>query len=349
MEPRKLEAIVPETDVPPHRMIAAYEAACAALRESDHTTLDGIVKDIKGAIMTPEFADVKGGCDSLMTKIVHNATSDVQSEDVSLLIDGTIGEYIVSLRQASEVIANYTLPFVRDTSIVVVHGCGSLVTATVASSIVNRTGVRFFVVQGLPQRSGEVLIAGVRAHPLILEAGRLHGREFAHTLEKSLVMIPDSCVATVLQDDSISFVLLGANVVTEQGGLVHTNGSLQIAMIAQAMSTPFYVVCESFKFTRIFPLTTKDLYKGDKKRLGSALSSSMLFADESPPSTPSTTVSPSLASPGAYPPDVRGNGAWLGPVEFVPPSYITLILTETGIMPPGSVADEMLTNRITYS
>ncbi|EPY24401.1 hypothetical protein STCU_07199 [Strigomonas culicis] len=99
--------------------------------------------------------------------------------------------------------------------------------------------------------------------------------------------------------NNVDFIIMGAYCVTEHGGLVHSTGSFQVATVACSRNVPCYVLCETFKFSHIFPLGTEDL--------------------EQP--AESTSVVPL--------------------VEFVPPSMISLIFSEKGIMPPSAVADEM--------
>ncbi|EPY24849.1 hypothetical protein AGDE_12141 [Angomonas deanei] len=113
---------------------------------------------------------------------------------------------------------------------------------------------------------------------------------------KYCTIIPDSGVGSIMS--MVDFVVMGAYCVTEHGGLIHSTGSLQIATVGQFRKVPLYVLCETFKFAHIFPLSTQDL------------------------------IQPSSESPVPL-------------VEFVPPSMITLIFSEQGIMPPSAVADEM--------
>lgn len=115
-------------------------------------------------------------------------------------------------------------------------------------------------------------------------------------IDSYCTIIPDSGVGSILS--SVDFVIMGAYCVTEHGGLVHATGSLQVATMAASLNIPVYVLCESFKFSHIFPLSTNDLKQPE--------------------------------------------GCGVVPlIEFVPPSLISLIFSEKGMMPPSAVADEM--------
>jgi translation initiation factor eIF-2B subunit alpha len=50
-------------------------------------------------------------------------------------------------------------------------------------------------------------------------------------------------------------VLLGAEGVVENGGVINKLGTYQIALCAKALNKPFYVAAESYKFARLYPLS----------------------------------------------------------------------------------------------
>ncbi|AAZ11691.1 translation initiation factor EIF-2b alpha subunit, putative [Trypanosoma equiperdum] len=189
---------------------------------------------------------------------------------------------------------NDMLPFIRSTSRILVHGCGDLLALAIACAIQEREGVHFYICEGrpatakYPQGTGEALLR---------KASATHeGLKLKEKLQQYCTIIPDAGVGAVMS--KVDFVVTGAYCVTEHGGLVHSTGSLQIATVASAMNVPFYVLCETFKFAHIFPLSTADLRQPE----GSS--------------------------------DVPL-------VEFVPPSMVTLVFSEQGIMPPSAVTYEM--------
>ena len=70
-------------------------------------------------------------------------------------------------------------------------------------------------------------------------------------------LIMDSAVSHYLH--KVDAVLVGAEAVVENGGIVNKIGTFQIAIVARAFNIPFYVLAESYKFTRIYPLNQQDL------------------------------------------------------------------------------------------
>lgn len=56
----------------------------------------------------------------------------------------------------------------------------------------------------------------------------------------------------------VDIILVGAEAIAENGGIINKMGTYQISLVAKALNKPFYVLAETFKFTRIFPLTQTD-------------------------------------------------------------------------------------------
>ena len=53
---------------------------------------------------------------------------------------------------------------------------------------------------------------------------------------------------------SVDLVLVGAEGVVENGGVINKLGTYQIALAAKCLNKPFYVAAESYKFARLYPL-----------------------------------------------------------------------------------------------
>ena len=82
------------------------------------------------------------------------------------------------------------------------------------------------------------------------------------TLRKSGVeaeLILDSAVASFMYH--VDAVLVGSEAVVGIGGIVNTLGTHSIALIAKEYQRPLYVLTESLKFIRSYPLSCKDLPK----------------------------------------------------------------------------------------
>ncbi|XP_036163257.1 translation initiation factor eIF-2B subunit alpha isoform X3 [Myotis myotis] len=114
--------------------------------------------------------------------------------------------------------------------------------------------------------------------------------------------------------EKVDLVIVGAEGVVENGGVINKIGTNQMAVCAKAQNKPFYVVAESFKFVRLFPLNQQDVpdkfkYKADTLR---------------------------SVQTGQ---DLREEHPW---VDYTPPSLITLLFTDLGVLTPSAVSDELI-------
>merc|ERR1711974_212354 len=105
-------------------------------------------------------------------------------------------------------------------------------------------------------------------------------------------------------------VELGAEGVVETGGVVNQLSSYTVATVARALGKPTYVMAESFKFVREYPLGQEDL-PAEYLHHASV-----------------------LAKKGDCLPAPR--------VDYTPPSLITLLFTDLGILTPSAVSDELI-------
>lgn len=100
-------------------------------------------------------------------------------------------------------------------------------------------------------------------HVFVTEGGKSDdksGKKMCEELEEAGIectLILDSAVGYVME--SVDFVMVGAEAVVESGGIINRIGSFTTAICAKDMKKPFYVLSESFKFTRLYPLNQRDL------------------------------------------------------------------------------------------
>uniref|UniRef100_A0A8C9TCB8 Translation initiation factor eIF2B subunit alpha n=1 Tax=Scleropages formosus TaxID=113540 RepID=A0A8C9TCB8_SCLFO len=111
--------------------------------------------------------------------------------------------------------------------------------------------------------------------------------------------------------EKVDLVIVGAEGVVESGGIINKIGTYQLALCSKAHNKPFYVVAESFKFVRLYPLNQQDVpdrfkYKAD------TLKTAKNLAKEHPM------------------------------IDYTPPSLITLLFTDLGVLTPSAVSDELI-------
>eukprot|EP00796_Vickermania_ingenoplastis_P012100 gene12100-8324_t len=150
---------------------------------------------------------------------------------------------------------NNILPFVRNSSKILVHGSGHLLALAIAYSIQEQEGVHFYISEGLPKT--EKCPEGSAVELIKKAKNTPEGATLGSKIAQSCTIIPDSAVGAVL--GIVDFVMMGSYCVTEHGGLIHSTGSLQVATLASSRNVPCYVLCETFKFSHVFPLSTEDL------------------------------------------------------------------------------------------
>ncbi|EGC33937.1 translation initiation factor eIF-2B alpha subunit [Dictyostelium purpureum] len=132
-------------------------------------------------------------------------------------------------------------------------------------------------------------------------------------------LIMDGGVSRII--DKVDYVLCGAEAIVENGGIVNKIGTYQISIVAKAFKKPFYVAAESFKFTRSYPLNQSDIESLKNEHISEPFKVCNSCSNcENPEQL--TIDSPTL--------------------DYTPPSYITLLFTELGVLTPSAVSDELI-------
>jgi translation initiation factor eIF-2B subunit alpha len=148
----------------------------------------------------------------------------------------------------------------------------------------------------------------------------------------NVTMVVDASIARVMHQ--IDLVVFGAEGIVENGGVINTVGTLQIAMVAAQLKVPVYrkfffcflfcfvlligccryVAAESFKFVRHFPLSQEDVPEGAKVQLSKELSAITSERIEVLKHTH----------------------------DYCPPKFLTLLFTDLGILTPSAVSDTLI-------
>ena len=141
--------------------------------------------------------------------------------------------------------------------------------------------------------------------------------QFANDLQQKGIrttLIPDSGVGYLMH--TVQLVLMGAEVVVETGGVINKLGSLQVGVLAKTFNVPVYIAVESYKFARIYPLNQK--------------------------SVPVTEADRQISEKAR--PKELDEGVEFGAArcDYLPPEYITFLMTDLGVLAPPSVSDELI-------
>jgi translation initiation factor eIF-2B subunit alpha len=133
-------------------------------------------------------------------------------------------------------------------------------------------------------------------------------------------LILDSSVAALM--DKVDVCIVGAEGVLENGGIVNKVGTYQIALIAKAHNKPMYVAAEAHKFVRLFPLSQND--SPHKTIPLNPFPINQLTGEAS-------TISLSKVQTNTNPSS-----------DLTPPSLISLLFTDLGVLTPSAVSDELI-------
>lgn len=290
---RDLLASDPELTMP----VAAIEALVEALASNPSLStisetlslLSAHTATLKAAIPNP--ISLSAGTDlfqrylitSLTRRPASGTTSGPNQQDSDfrmtrnhLLSNGRV--FVARAKASRDKIASFGRHFVRDGATVLTNGGSRVVGALLQSAATGsdpaayagaRTGarpgsargrdrgsVRFRVIYALPdpgleaksrpggnggeeEREGQAIVARLRA------------------LGVPVATVPESAVAYAM--GKVDMVLVGAEGVVESGGAISRLGTYQMGVLARAAGKPFYVVAESHKFVRLYPLGQYDL------------------------------------------------------------------------------------------
>ncbi|KAF2893433.1 hypothetical protein ILUMI_12739 [Ignelater luminosus] len=234
-------------------------------------------------------AAITSGCELFMRFITFaEIDTPTFAECKQIMLDrGKL--FLDKLNQARGRIVKLASQFIIDGTRVLTHSRSRVVLHALEAAAKQNKHFEVFVTQSAPDNSGKQMCK-------VLEA-----------LNIPCTLILDSAVGYVME--TVDFVMVGAEAVVESGGIVNKIGSYTMALCAKAMNKPFYVLTESFKFSRLFPLNQSDLPDEYK-----------------------------------YTRNMRhGNLRKEHPlVDYTPPAYITLLFTDLGILTPSAVSDELI-------
>lgn len=165
-------------------------------------------------------------------------------------------------------------------------------------------------------------------------------------------LVPDSAIAYLMPQ--VDFVVLGAEAVVESGGILNVLGSSLIAMTASIFFRPVYVLAESFKFIRCYPLDQHHIPDNFKWPCD-------YDSIDNRPDSPLKNFRIEKHSFFETNDDLdkhfpEMNSAWnlvmkhrvsvieqkMPRVDYTGPSYITYIFTDLGVLTPSAVSDELI-------
>ncbi|NWQ79377.1 EI2BA factor, partial [Columbina picui] len=281
--------------------VAAIRALLGFLRQDRGETIQGLRSSLRAAIDTLSRVDssvaVSSGGELFLRFI---SLTSLEYSDYSKCKEIMIerGEIFLSKASVSRnKIANLCHPFIRDGARILTHAYSRVVLRVLEAAVESKKRFSVYVTESQPDQAGQVFF------------NRQKMAKALRQLNIPVTVILDAAVGYIME--KVDLVLVGAEGVVESGGIINKIGTNQIAVCAKAQNKPFYVVAESFKFVRLFPLNQQDVpdkfkYKAD------TLKTSQNLTEEHP---------------------------W---IDYTSPSLITLLFTDLGVLTPSAVSDELI-------
>jgi translation initiation factor eIF-2B subunit alpha len=219
-----------------------------------------------------------------------NLYSDWESCKKNLVENGEL--FVQRAKDSRNKSAEFGLPFIKDDDIILVHSFSRAVLQLLYKAKKEKfVRFRVIVTEARPTGKGHKMAKMLREADIPVE------------------VIVDSAVGYVIH--KIDKILVGAEGVAESGGIINHIGSYQIGCLAKINNKPFYVVTESHKFVRLFPLAPDDLPNQF------SIESLELQQDDD---------------------DSLKNQV----IDFTPHEYITALITDLGVLTPSAVSEELI-------
>jgi len=231
---------------------------------------------------------------------------------------------------ARDSIANSGQAFIRPGATVLTHGYSRVVSSLLVKAT-KSTHFQIIVLEGRPDASGAKAAAQIFA-----EAG----------IPTTVVL--DSAMAYFMERADL--VIVGAEGVMENGGIINKIGTYAMAIAAKELGKSFYVAAESYKFARLFPLNQSDL-----PEMGGSMKNSLTFVDtaswvatggligknplDNESDKPVNTIDAKVPGLVTLPKEVKVDNP---PCDYTPAKYITLLFTDLGVLTPSAVSDELI-------
>ena len=242
--------------------------------------------------------------------------------------------FVERAKAARETIASFGRHFIRDGNVVLTNGGSRVVGALLKSAAESGNGsgrgsIRFQV----------IYVKSASSDPGDSEAAA----NIAALRDRDIPVaeIPPTAIAYCMGMVTSCFV--GAEGVVENGGIVSRLGTYQMATLAKAASKPFYVVSESHKFVRLYPLGQWDLCIEQniidfRTNSGSEREEGRAREGRDDEGVADLDVGGKKEGGEAVAAKWRQEDA----VDYTPPHLISGIITEGGVLLPSAVSEELI-------
>jgi translation initiation factor eIF-2B subunit alpha len=326
--------------------VAAIKVLLCVIQRSKANTMMGLQDELKSASDTMlQFAHqesnsvllggrshiaLASGCELFLSYVTR---CFLELPDFTACIAQVLerGERFAGISVAArDRIAEVGQSFIQDGQMVLTHGWSRVVASLLLKASKQGKHFEIMVLEGRPDASG------AKAAKVFADAG----------IPTTVVL--DSAVGYVME--KVDLVIVGAEGVVENGGIVNKIGTYATAIAAKELGKPFYVAAESYKFARLFPLNQSDLSESmsdnpsqvdfvDTTTTATLTNNHNNNEQSSSKDTKATSAIPGLVDYSKYGDKVKVKNP---KCDYTPAKYITLLLTDLGVLTPSAVSDELI-------
>ncbi|XP_068750438.1 translation initiation factor eIF2B subunit alpha-like [Montipora capricornis] len=271
--------------------VAAIQTLLEFMNQNSAETLSELRENLKSVIdvltkTEGSVASISSGCELFLRFITLASLDNPDFQECKrvLVVRGQL--YLKRAASARTKIAKLCHSFIKDGATILTHSRSRVVLEILKMADQQKKRLNVYITESCPDKSGCTMQDQLK--------------EFG--IPSTVIL--DSAVGYIME--KVDLVLVGAEGVVESGGIINKVGTYQMAVVTKAVNKPFYVVAESFKFVRLYPLNQEDV----------------------PNSFKYSEVS-----------SCNGNHPV---VDYTPPSYITLLFTDLGVLTPSAVSDELI-------
>ena len=278
----------------PHRSvaIATLKTLIKVLDQDKSTTVVGLRENVRGSIERLKQIESCVQVESVSEIFLRFITLYVSRYDsfealkraLSIRSDLFLKDGVIS---AKERVATLACTFIAKNTRILVHSKSMTVLACLRNAFKENKNIFVYVTESRPDSSGRQMC------DLLTKEG----------IKNQLVV--DASIGIYLE--KVDMVMVGAEGVCASGGILNKVGTYPLAICSQAINKPFYVVAESYKFIRMYPLSQNDV--------------------------PANTNNLTELQVSSLPNDK---------LDYTPPAFITLILTDLGPLTTAAISDELM-------
>ncbi|XP_003741705.1 translation initiation factor eIF-2B subunit alpha [Galendromus occidentalis] len=230
-----------EPDLAP--IVPAIRILLSCLRDSDFGSIQELqtsLNNVSESLMTSSCATigVESACE-LFKRYITLTRLDVDLNQLKPALVSRGESFLRKISSDRHKVAKLAAHFILNGHRILVHSRSRVVRDALLEAA-KRSNFTVYITESAPDQSGAQMakelstVAGIECH-----------------------VLKDAAVGYFME--RIDLVLLGAEGIVESGGIINRIGTFQIAVCARQLNKPVYVLAESVKCIRFFPLSQRDL------------------------------------------------------------------------------------------